>query len=134
MVYKRHFFNITILAMLLFGGITGISQKKQGVLDPENANEARLNKLQPPDKVMDAIGVRPGMAVAEIGAGRGRYVVHLAVRVGDKGKARLTTSRARKSSGTHALAGERPKRRRKKRPISPFSQTTRSGTAVKMDE
>ena len=35
---------------------------------------------------MDAIGVEPGMTVAEIGAGRGRYVVQLAVRVGEKGK------------------------------------------------
>ena len=85
MVYKRYLFNITILAILFFGVITGLSEK-QGVLDPENANEARLNRLQPPDKVMDAIGVRPGMVVAEIGAGRGRYVVHLSVRVGEKGK------------------------------------------------
>ncbi len=43
-------------------------------------------KLQPPEKVMDAIGVKPGMTIGEIGAGRGRYTVHLARRVGDKGK------------------------------------------------
>ena len=61
-------------------------QKQQGVLEPETANEARLNRLQPPDQVMDAVGVKPGMAVAEIGAGRGRYVVHLAVRVGESGR------------------------------------------------
>ncbi|MGD2153626.1 MAG: class I SAM-dependent methyltransferase [Gemmatimonadales bacterium] len=61
-------------------------QDTQGVLTPENANEARLNRLQPPDQVMDAIGVRPGMVGAEIGAGRGRYVVQLAVRVGESGK------------------------------------------------
>jgi SAM-dependent methyltransferase len=61
-------------------------QDTQGVLAPENANEARLNRLQPPDRVMDAIGVRPGMVGAEIGAGRGRYVVQLAVRVGESGK------------------------------------------------
>jgi len=57
-----------------------------GVLAPENANEARLNRLQPPDRVLDAIGVRPGMTVAEIGAGQGRYAVQLAVRVGRCGK------------------------------------------------
>jgi SAM-dependent methyltransferase len=61
-------------------------QVRQEALEPENANEARLNRLQPPGKVMDAIGVRPGMVVAEIGAGRGRYVVQLAVRVGPGGK------------------------------------------------
>ncbi|NIM90966.1 MAG: methyltransferase domain-containing protein [Candidatus Aminicenantes bacterium] len=43
-------------------------------------------KLQPPEKVMDAIGVKPGMTIGEIGAGRGRYTVHLAGRVGPKGK------------------------------------------------
>jgi ubiquinone/menaquinone biosynthesis C-methylase UbiE len=43
-------------------------------------------KLQPPEKVMDAIGVKPGMTIGEIGAGHGRYTVHLARRVGHKGK------------------------------------------------
>ena len=42
---------------------------QQGVLEPENANEARLNRLQLPDRTMDAIGIQPGMTVAEIGAG-----------------------------------------------------------------
>jgi ubiquinone/menaquinone biosynthesis C-methylase UbiE len=36
--------------------------------------------------VMDSIGVEPGWVVAEIGAGRGRYVVHMAERVGHEGK------------------------------------------------
>jgi ubiquinone/menaquinone biosynthesis C-methylase UbiE len=62
------------------------AQKQQSALEPENANEARLNRLQPPEQVMDAIGVKPGMVVAEIGAGRGRYVVQLATRVGEQGK------------------------------------------------
>lgn len=62
------------------------AQEQKGVLAPENANEARLNRLQPPDKVMDAIGLSPGMVVAEIGAGRGRYAVQFAVRVGEHGK------------------------------------------------
>ena len=53
---------------------------------PENANEARLNRLQPPDKVMDIIGAAAGMTIAEIGAGEGRYAVHLADRVGPAGK------------------------------------------------
>ncbi len=43
-------------------------------------------KLQPPEKVMDAIGIKPGMTIGEIGAGHGRYTVHLAGRVGQKGK------------------------------------------------
>ncbi|MBN2430820.1 MAG: class I SAM-dependent methyltransferase [Acidobacteria bacterium] len=56
-----------------------------GVLAPENENEARLNRLQPPDQVMDIIGIVPGLVVAEIGAGHGRWAVQLAVRVGENG-------------------------------------------------
>jgi ubiquinone/menaquinone biosynthesis C-methylase UbiE len=41
---------------------------------------------QPPEQVMDSIGVRAGMVVAEVGAGSGRYVVPMARRVGDEGK------------------------------------------------
>ena len=77
---------ILLLAALAAGPTCLQAQDKQGVLEPENANEARLNGLQPPDQVMDAIGVKPGMVVAEIGAGQGRYVVQLAVRVGGNGK------------------------------------------------
>jgi len=41
---------------------------------------------QPPQQVMDSIGIQPGMVVAEVGAGRGRYVVPVARRVGPEGK------------------------------------------------
>jgi ubiquinone/menaquinone biosynthesis C-methylase UbiE len=79
-----------ILALIVTAAIATAAalanDQEGGVLEPENSNEARLNRLQPPDQVMDAIGVKPGMVVAEIGAGRGRYVVQLAVRVGETGK------------------------------------------------
>jgi ubiquinone/menaquinone biosynthesis C-methylase UbiE len=75
------------LVLLTLIGLSSVADARPtDVLTPENANEARLNRLQPPDKVLDAIGVRPGMAVAEIGAGHGRYAVQLAVRVGPGGK------------------------------------------------
>lgn len=49
--------------------------------------EKKINEeRQPPEKVMDAIGVKPGMIIGEVGAGRGRYTVHLAHRVGSEGK------------------------------------------------
>jgi len=41
---------------------------------------------QPPDKIMDAIGVNPGMVIGEPGAGSGYMTFYLAERVGDKGK------------------------------------------------
>jgi len=84
--HTRHLLWIVPACFLLLSHVFLAAQTKPGVLTPENANEARLNRLQPPDQVMDAIGVKPGMAVAEIGAGRGRYVMQLAVRVGETGK------------------------------------------------
>jgi ubiquinone/menaquinone biosynthesis C-methylase UbiE len=47
--------------------------------------EELVNQWQPPEKVMDAIGLEPGMVVGEVGAGRGRYTVRLAARVGPTG-------------------------------------------------
>lgn len=41
---------------------------------------------QPPGKVMDAAGIGPNMIIGEVGAGRGRFTLHLARRVGPKGK------------------------------------------------
>jgi ubiquinone/menaquinone biosynthesis C-methylase UbiE len=86
-MYRKALIIIIILLMLFFvKADAGIFQEPQDVLTPESYNEARLNGLQPPDQVMDAIGIKPGMIVAEIGAGRGRYVVQIAVRVGESGK------------------------------------------------
>jgi len=48
--------------------------------------ERRTNERQPPGEIMDAIGLMPGMVVGEVGAGRGRFTVHLAARVGPAGK------------------------------------------------
>ena len=86
-MYSKALILIIILLMFFFiKADAGVFQEEQDVLTPENANEARLNGLQPPGKVMDAIGIKPGMVVAEIGAGHGRYVVQIAVRVGEAGK------------------------------------------------
>jgi len=48
--------------------------------------EKRINERQPPQAVMDAIGLEPGMVVGEIGAGGGRMTVQLADRVGPEGR------------------------------------------------
>jgi len=77
---------IAILSPLVWAAHAQNAPRAEGVLAPEDANEARLNGLQPPDQAMDAIGIQPGMVGAEIGAGRGRWVVQLAVRVGESGK------------------------------------------------
>jgi ubiquinone/menaquinone biosynthesis C-methylase UbiE len=86
MNHKNRGIYIIFLLIMIAATPVLIAQETKGVLEPENSNEARLNRLQPPVQVMDAIGIVPGMTVAEIGAGRGRYVVQLAVRVGEGGK------------------------------------------------
>jgi SAM-dependent methyltransferase len=48
--------------------------------------EKRINKRQPPIKIINAIGVKPGMAIGEVGAGTGRMTMWLAQRVGNSGK------------------------------------------------
>jgi len=40
---------------------------------------------QPPEQIMDAVGVRAGMRIGEAGAGEGYLTFHLARRVGDRG-------------------------------------------------
>jgi ubiquinone/menaquinone biosynthesis C-methylase UbiE len=42
-------------------------------------------KWQPPEQIMDSIGVKPGMIIGEAGAGRGYFTFPLAKRVGEKG-------------------------------------------------
>lgn len=57
--------------------------------DPDRLTEHQeisANAIQPPKEVMDIIGVRPGLVIGEVGAGRGRVTVHLADRVGATGK------------------------------------------------
>jgi ubiquinone/menaquinone biosynthesis C-methylase UbiE len=47
--------------------------------------EVRLNERQPPAQVLKAIGIKPGMIIGEVGAGRGRYTVQIASRIGPSG-------------------------------------------------
>ena len=44
------------------------------------------DKIEQPEKVMEATGVKPGMVIGEVGAGRGYFTFWLARGVGDTGK------------------------------------------------
>lgn len=50
------------------------------------ANEESRDRLNEADIIMDIANVRPGMTVADIGAGEGYYTVRLAERVGPAGR------------------------------------------------
>jgi ubiquinone/menaquinone biosynthesis C-methylase UbiE len=47
--------------------------------------QADRETWQPPEKIMDAVGVKPGMRIGEAGAGRGYFTFPLARRVGPEG-------------------------------------------------
>jgi ubiquinone/menaquinone biosynthesis C-methylase UbiE len=64
-----------VLFLLLISFSIGVS----------NARPPR-EEWQPPDKIMDAIGIKPGMVIGEPGAGNGYMTFYLAERVGGKGK------------------------------------------------
>lgn len=50
------------------------------------SNEPERDRKREAEAVMRAAGVRPGMTVADIGAGEGYYTVRLAAKVGPKGR------------------------------------------------
>ncbi|MCP4218530.1 MAG: class I SAM-dependent methyltransferase [bacterium] len=63
--------------------ICGVSLQLAG--SPQDSWEEYWNRKQPPAKYMDAIGIKAGMSVGEFGAGRGRYAVKMAERLGKNG-------------------------------------------------
>jgi len=78
----------TIIAFSMLGFVFfGDKLILQAQSDLSEGWEIRVMKeLQPPKKIMDAINVKPGMVIGEIGAGRGRFTVYLAREVGPSGK------------------------------------------------
>jgi ubiquinone/menaquinone biosynthesis C-methylase UbiE len=81
MIQNNHlttvFFCLFIMACITIAG-----QDQSALTLP---NEVRLNQRQPPDSVLSSIGIIPGMMVGEVGAGRGRYTVQIASRIGPAG-------------------------------------------------
>lgn len=53
---------------------------------PVEPSETWANNQHQPEKLMDAIGLKEGMTIADIGAGRGRLTVFFSIRVGSEGK------------------------------------------------
>ena len=70
----------SIVLSLSFSAIS--SQEEDSLTLP---GEVHLNDRQPPDTVLKTIGVKPGMIIGEVGAGRGRYTVQIASRIGPSG-------------------------------------------------
>jgi ubiquinone/menaquinone biosynthesis C-methylase UbiE len=77
-------FNIALILFLAFLNSNLIAKAQSDLSEGWEINV--MNERQPPDKIMNSIGVKPGMIIGEIGAGRGRFTVYLAREVGTNGK------------------------------------------------
>ena len=57
-----------------------------GIVSDQFSNEDERDRLREAERVMDLLGIKPGMTIADIGAGNGYYTVRLAKRVGSAGR------------------------------------------------
>jgi len=76
--------NKSVLLILIFISLSAISVAQEKIVLSE-PSEAWLNSQHQPEKLMDAIGLKEGMTIADIGAGRGRMTVFFSLKVGEKG-------------------------------------------------
>ncbi len=67
-------------------GLAGPAPAPQQTLRQVEEFEKRANATNPPEQIMDLVGVQPGMVVGEIGARHGRIAIPVARRVGSSGK------------------------------------------------
>lgn len=79
----------SMILLIIFAVHPSVQEPPKSVQPSSGLTESQeqtANTIQPPEQVMDLIGIRPGLVIGEVGAGRGRVTVHLAARVGQKGK------------------------------------------------
>ena len=72
---------VVALFLLVWGGLVLGQQRKIEV----EGWEVRINERQPIAKVIETMGLKPGMVIGEVGAGTGRVTVWLADAVGPRG-------------------------------------------------
>ncbi|WP_066799280.1 class I SAM-dependent methyltransferase [Sphingomonas soli] len=94
---------LTLPLLLALGACDGASRTPQQKAEPHTgfpaadrpvativsarwSTEEARDRLNEAEQVMDLAGVKPGMTVADIGAGEGYYTIRLAQRVGSEGR------------------------------------------------
>ncbi len=84
---------LVLCSASLFGGQSGqhpvTGRQIAGVMGVQGAdwlNRPEREKEENPEGALDALGIRPGMVVADVGAGTGYMSLRLAKRVGPTGK------------------------------------------------
>jgi tRNA A58 N-methylase Trm61 len=76
---------ISCVLVLLLTAVVGAQQRDPKQYQQVLENPDRLAALQVP-RVVEALGLRSGMRVADLGAGTGVFTVPIAKAVGDEGK------------------------------------------------
>jgi len=74
---------LTIFAAMFLAGCAAAGTGQQQSVEEW---ERQTFERTPPEQVMDAAGIEPGMVIGEVGAGQGRFTLHLARRVGPEGR------------------------------------------------
>ncbi len=83
---RKLFLQISILGLLAIAIATVPAQTQERYTgDPKYLEPSDRDSWQMPERVMDFIGVRPGMVIGEVGAGSGYFTVRLAARIGLEG-------------------------------------------------
>ncbi len=80
-VKLRRIKSVSILLLL-----TALPAHRLGVAQEDDWGWAKRDTWQRPAEVMDALGLKPGSVVADVGCGEGYFTFHLASRVGPEGK------------------------------------------------
>ncbi len=62
------------------------SRPVSAIISDRWSTEEERDRIEEAPRVMDIAGIKPGMSVADIGAGEGYYTIRLATRVGPKGR------------------------------------------------
>ena len=68
------------------GGFPRAARAVASIVSAQWSNEPDRDRLNEAEAVMAGAGVKPGMTVADIGAGEGYYTIRLAAKVGPRGR------------------------------------------------
>jgi ubiquinone/menaquinone biosynthesis C-methylase UbiE len=73
---------LSLAALAAGGGFPVPDRPVAGIISPVFSDEATRDRNREADRVLDRLGVKPGVRVADIGAGTGYYTVRVARRLG----------------------------------------------------
>lgn len=80
---RNYYRRLTVIIAFCIIITNCFSQTQKVPVDP---SESLMNSQHQPEKLIEEIGLKEGMTIADIGAGRGRMTVFFSLKVGEKGR------------------------------------------------